>query len=77
MTQGIKEKDVRDFEKYANKLNDVIIRIREYPPAARYYLANETLNLMNGPSHAHPDLGIEKGEVAASVLMKYTSGGDW
>lgn len=77
MTQGIKEKDIRDFEKYANKLNDLIIRIREYSPDAQYYLANENLNLMNGPSHAHPHLGIKKGEVAASVLMKCTGGGDW
>ena len=30
MRQGIKEKDIRDFEKYAEKLRDVVDRIREY-----------------------------------------------
>lgn len=77
MTKGIKEKDIRDFEKYAEKLNDVIVRIRKYCPEAQFYLACEVLNLMNGPSHGHPELGIKKGEVAASVLMKHTGGGDW
>ena len=32
MIQGIKEKDIRDFEKYAKKLPDVMVRIVEYKP---------------------------------------------
>lgn len=77
MAKGIKEKDIRDFEKYAKKLNDVIVRIREYCPEAQYYLACETLHLMNGSSHGHKELGIERGESVAEFTMKYTSGGDW
>lgn len=77
MTRGVREKDIRDFEKYANKLNIVITRIREYCPEAQYYLASEVLNLMTGPSHSCPQLGIQKGEIVAQVLMKYTSCGDW
>lgn len=77
MAKGIKKKDIRDFEKYAKKLSDVIVRIREYCPEAQYYLACEELHLMNGPSHEHSELGIKKGESVASVLLKHTSCGDW
>ena len=49
MRQGIKEKDIRDFEKYANKLADVLKRIREYKTEANAYLAEDTLNLMSDP----------------------------
>lgn len=77
MTKGIKEKDIRDFEKYAAKLNDVITRIRQYSPEAQYYLASESLHLMIGPSHGCPELGIERGESVADVLMKHTGAGDW
>ena len=77
MFRGVRAKDIRDFEKYAEKLNVVITRIREYCPEAQYYLACETLNLMNGPSHSHPELGIQRGEIVAEVSMKYTRGGDW
>ncbi len=77
MRQGIKEKDIRDFEKYAQKLSDLIVRIREYCPDAQLYLACESLHLMNGPSHGHPELGMEKGESVTDVLIKYTGGGDW
>lgn len=51
MRQGIKEKDIRDFEKYASKLNDVICHIQEYNPNASVYLAMEDLCLMSGSSH--------------------------
>lgn len=77
MRQGIKEKDIRDFVKYAEKLNDVIVRTREYCPEAQIYLANTTLHLMNGPSHGDHCLGIEKGKSVESVHMHYISGGDW
>lgn len=38
MTQGIKEKDIRDFEKYLNKLCEVVTRIRTYNPEAHIYM---------------------------------------
>lgn len=45
MRQGIREKDIRDFEKYANKLSNVLKRIKDYKPEANAYLAEDTLNL--------------------------------
>lgn len=73
MTKGVKAKDIRDFEKYVEKLNDLILRIREYCLEAQYYLANETLHILIGPSHAAPCIGMDKGEIVYSVIMKYTS----
>lgn len=46
MRNGIKEKDIRDFEKYAQKLDDVMKRIQEYHPTANYYLNMDNLQLM-------------------------------
>lgn len=42
MRHGIKEKDIRDFEKYANKLNGVMERIRKYNPKANAFLRGES-----------------------------------
>lgn len=44
MRQGIKEKDIRDFEKYAQKLSAVMSRICEYKPEANAFLACEGLS---------------------------------
>ena len=76
MKQGIKEKDIRDFEKYANKLNDVICRIREYNPNANVYLAMENLCLMSG--FAHDDYGRKHQEnIVTCVAITSADGGDW
>lgn len=76
MKQGIKEKDIRDFEKYANKLNEVICRIRKYHPEVNVYLAMEDLQLMsaqpfdeNGKKHYE--------NVVTSVSIITANGGDW
>ena len=76
MRQGIKEKDIRDFEKYANKLNDVICRIQEYNPNVNVYLAMEDLCLMSGQSH--DDYGYKQQEnIVTSVMITSANCGDW
>ena len=40
MTQGIKAKDIRDFEKAVEKLEAVVARIRKYRPEATAFLDN-------------------------------------
>jgi hypothetical protein len=76
MKQGIKEKDIRDFEKYANKLSDVLQRIREYKPTACAYLAEDVLNLMSDEHHSF--YGIDNQEyVVTYVYMPDFDGGDW
>lgn len=76
MKQGIKEKDIRDFEKYANKLVSVLERIKTYKPEACAYLAEDTLNLMSGEHH---DLYENKHQerVVAYINMYGFDGGDW
>lgn len=46
MIKGVKDKDIRDFEKYASKLAEIIDRIVEYCPAARIYVTPQEINLM-------------------------------
>lgn len=46
MRKGIKEKDIRDFEKAARKLDEVISRIREYKDNAHIYVTPGEINLM-------------------------------
>ena len=76
MRKGIKEKDIRDFEKYAKKLNDVICRIQEYNQDANVYLAMEDLCLMSGRSH--DDYGYKQPEnIVTSVIITSANGGDW
>lgn len=76
MTQGIKEKDIRDFEKYAKKLSNIMKRIKEYKPEANAYLANETLNLMSCDFHEIDHIYQQDFRVV-DVLMEGFDGGDW
>ena len=77
MKQGIKEKDIRDFEKYAKKLNDVVDRIREYKPTAMAYLAEDTLNLMTDAPHNLITGKKQPENVVTYVHMGAFDGGDW
>lgn len=76
MRQGIKEKDIRDFEKYAKKLNDVIERIQEYKPEANVYFANDLLNLLSGDSHDYYG-NPQPDNVVTNVFMSDFDSGDW
>ena len=76
MRQGIKEKDIRDFEKYANKLANVLKRIREYKPEANAYLAEDTLNLMSGETHDEYGHKLPENSVT-HIYMNGFDGGDW
>lgn len=76
MRQGIKEKDIRDFEKYANKLADVLQRIREYKPEANAYLAEDTLNLLS--NEPHDEYGHKHEEYSVTnIYMQGFDGGGW
>lgn len=76
MRQGIKEKDIRDFERYAKKLSDVMARIREYAPEANAYLAMRDLNLMSRYAQNYPS-EVQQDFVVTSVTMEAFDGGDW
>lgn len=75
MRQGIKEKDIRDFEKYAKKLSDVVERIREYKPEANGFMNEETMCLM---SEDWCESSCDPNDVCvASVYMPSFDGGAW
>lgn len=76
MTQGIKEKDIRDFEKYAKKLSGIMKRIREYRPEANAYLACESLHLMSRDFHDISRAG-QQDYCVAEIFMEGFDGGDW
>lgn len=76
MKNGIKEKDIRDFKKYAEKLLNVLNRIREYKPEANAYFDDDILNLLSGESHdenARPNYQ----NVVTSINMPNFGGGGW
>ena len=45
LRDGIKEKDIRDFVKYANKLDEVIKRIQKYNPEGHIYVNEDNFCL--------------------------------
>lgn len=76
MRKGIKEKDIRDFEKYANGLNDVIVRIREYRPEANIYAAQESLYLMSEPPYDNDEMGNQDA-IVTDVMISGMDSGAW
>lgn len=79
MTKGIKAKDIRDFEKYARKLNEVIGRIREYKDTAHLYVTPGEFNLMSGENSGYHGriADAETDPVVTCVSMDFIECGDW
>lgn len=75
MRQGIKEKDIRDFEKYAKKLSDVVERIRKYNPEVSGFMNNDSICLMSGEWRDNIYNPQEK--CVTSVNMPSFDGGAW
>lgn len=67
---------IREFQRCVRKLNAIMDEIHKYCPKANYYLANDNLNLMRGPSHSD-DGGQHQENVVASELLAGSGGGDW
>lgn len=78
MRKGIKEKDIRDFEKYANKLDEVMKRILEYNPNAEIYLNMDSLQLLGDESFSNKDGDVKFNEenVVTEVYIRCSSGGE-
>lgn len=79
MVKGIKAKDIRDFEKYARKLNEVVGRIREYKPEANAFLVCGVQTYLCLMSDDHSDYDRDKSQdfVVTEVDMTGFDGGDW
>lgn len=74
MRKGIKEKDIRDFEKYANKLDETMKRILEYNPNAEIFLNMDNLELF-GKSFTGNGTYMEENKVSG-VWIRHSSGGE-
>lgn len=80
MRQGIKEKDIRDFEKYAKKLSEVIERIRKYKPEVNAFLScgcTSDLNLMSCDFRMYNKGKDQQNLIVTSVEMIGFDGGDF
>jgi len=73
----------RRFNRNVTALNQIIKELKEIYPEANYYLSNDCLNVMSGPSH--DDLQGRKGtfqrerqdRVLWDRTLKSSGGGDW
>ena len=79
MEKGIKEKDIRDFEKYAIKLREVLCRIRKYKPEANAFLSCSIQTYLYLMADDHCDYDrAEKGDlIVTAVGMAGFDGGDF
>lgn len=79
MRKGIKERDIRDFEKYAKKLSDVVERIREYKPEANAFLVCgvQTYLCLMSDDHCDYDRNEHENFIVAEVDVVGFDGGDW
>jgi len=82
----IRPEHLKRFRKACNELNAVMRRIQEYEPEARYYLQEDMLLLMTGPSHSdigglHPHSNHRseplRENVADGVELVGSIGGAW
>lgn len=72
----IKKKDVEEFKQLAQGLDELIRKIRKYNLDANLYVANDDLNLMDGPSHDYNQDAHHENVVAEQHIISL-GGGDW
>ncbi len=76
MKNGIKAKDIREFEKLTGKLAALISRIRETVPEANLYVAGNEIYLCSGDT-AELDYEEQAKLVVATSPLMSIDGGDW
>ncbi len=74
MKQGIKAKDIRDFEKAVKRLEEVLERIRQYKPMAYIYVTPSQLSLM---SETNIEESVNQDLIVASGTILHLDCGDW
>lgn len=77
LIKGIKAKDIKDFEKYSQKLSEVIKRIREYQGGAYIYATPYTLNLMAYFEDDSKSIRASNKPLVTSVVVENLDCGDW
>lgn len=74
MKQGIKAKDIRDFEKAVERVGEVLERIRQYKPTAYIYVTPSQLNLM---SEKNDEVSVNQDLIVTSKVILSLDCGDW
>lgn len=74
MKQGIKAKDIRDFEKAVERLDEVLERILQYKPTAWIYVTPSQLNLM---SDKNDEVFVNQDLIVTSKTIVNLDCGDW
>ena len=74
--QGIKVQDIKAFEEFANKLDELMKQIRSYAPEAYIYATPYSLNLMSELDIIKNDrTNIDKR--VSWVIVDSLDAGDW
>ena len=77
MKQGIKNKDIKDFEKCVKKLDEIIKRIRMYKDEAYIYATPYELHLMAYNDTDPRDFHVSNKPLVTSVFVDALDSGDW
>ncbi len=80
MKKGIKNKDIRDFEKACQKIGDIMERIHEYQPDALLFVSGESwtdFNLTVGMAEAEENMHKRNESVVTSVIVPYADCGSF
>ena len=67
---------IRRFRRAIRTLNDIMEELRLEYPSACYYLANDCMHIMKGPSHDENER-MQQGNSLESMYMPGAGGGDW
>lgn len=74
MKQGIKVKDIRDFEKAVERLDEVLERIQQYKPTAYIYVTPSQISLM---SEKNDEVSANQDLIVTSGIIVNLDCGDW
>lgn len=75
--EPIKASDIRDFEKVAQRLSEVLLRIRKYNPEANIFSAGDTLNLLSEYDDESRTSEERHAIIASYVRIPGLDSGDW
>lgn len=74
MKQGVKAKDIRDFEKAVERLEEVLKRIQQYKPRTYIYVTPSQINLM---SDHNDEEFVSQDLIVTSGTILHLDCGDW
>ena len=77
MANKIHKRDVEAFKKCAERMDQIMRRIREYCPEANLYVAGFQMNLMSGDHLDTRDREEREALIISSVNVTGCDAGDW